>query len=920
MALHSSTSEVRADLLEGAFDTCRPFAWLEDDSRPLDWNGPTTRLFTPFRNQALQRPIIEHFERVARRQRSRIAIREANTALTFGELWDGVSGLAETLAAETKPGDLIAILLPACPLFPLAMLACLASGRPFVVLDTHHPQEWLEHALRDARPALIITLNDGFRDAEARMPTVRVIRLTGVPGSARKAWRPATMGVDEPACVLFTSGSTGRPKSIVNSQRNLLQRVAQSINAAHINASDRLLTLASPCTIVGVRDVMTALLAGASIHLLDPQGVGAREILNVIRAEAITILFAFPALLRSIVAARTGRAGDSLRLVRVGGDTTVWSDIETLRAWLAPEAAIQLVYAATEAPMMQWFVDDACRREDARIPIGYPLPGNRLALVDERGRATPAGEVGELIVASPYVSLGRWVEGRLADESVETGGGRGWRIFRTGDLVRQRPDGLLERVGRKDRQVKIRGSRVDLDGVEAMLRGHSFVRDVAVLARQTSADGALTLVAYVSSRDGAPAGLIDDLKGLMRSAAPTMRLARFYLEPSIPRLPNSKLDIRALAALDEGRVQRERAESIVEATLAPTSGDHVSETVARVWQDVLLVPVRGAEDDFFDSGGDSLKAITFVLDLERALGLEISLTLINEAPRFDQLCRALRERRAPGSTPLVTLKAGDALPPVFIIHGVGGNVVEILPTARRMTYPGAVIGIRARGAVRGEKPHTSIEAMAADYLREIKQRQPEGPYYLCGYSSGGLVAFEIARRLHESGDEVALVGLFDTTMSPVRWPLRAWISIIARRMTLLAGVVRALPTRTWRATLRTSAERLRLWRASIGTAPSIAVRVAASALVASARYHPGFYRGEITLFSPAGREPGLPSLESVWRKHARRVVVVETAGTHSTMLSARHAETTAACVTRCLPARPVPLNLRSCLPAKVAHL
>jgi amino acid adenylation domain-containing protein len=908
MALHSSISHVRAGLLDGDFDTLGAFGWLEDDRRPLDWNGPTTRLFTRFRDQALQRPIIEHFERVAHRQRSRIAIRGADTALTFGELWDGVSGLAETLAAETKPGDLIAILLPACPLFPLAMLACLAAGRPFVVLDTHHPPEWLDQVLRDARPALIIALNDGFRDAEARMPTVRIMRLTGLPGSASKAWRPATMGVDEPACVLFTSGSTGRPKSIVNSQRNLLQRVAQSINAAHINAADRLLTLASPCTIVGVRDVMTALLAGASIHLLDPQGVGAREFLNVIRTEAVTILFAFPALLRSIVAAPTGRAGASLRLVRVGGDTTLWSDIETLRAWLAPEAAIQLIYAATEAPMMQWFVDDRCRRDDARIPIGYPLAGNRLALVDEEGRATPAGEVGELIVASPYVSLGRWAEGRLADESVETGGGRGWRVFRTGDLVRQRADGLLERVGRKDRQVKIRGSRVDLDGVEAVLRGHPFVRDVAVLARPSGADGALTLVAYVSARDGAPAGLIDELKALMCSAAPAMRLARFYFEHSIPRLPNSKLDIRALTALDEARVQRERAESTDEATPAPTAGDHISQTVARVWQDVLLVPVRSAEDDFFDSGGDSLKAITFVLELERALGLEISLTVVNEAPRFDQLCDVLSERRAPGSTPLVTLKAGEGLPPVFFIHGLGGNVVELLPMARRVTYPGAVIGIRARGVIRGEVPHTSIEAMAADYLKEIRERQPNGPYHLCGYSSGGLVAFDIARRLYESGDEVGLVGLFDTTMSPVRWPLRTWLSIIARRMTLLASAVRTLPIRTWPATLRASSERLRALCASISAAPSIAIRVAVSALVASAKYHPRFYRGEITLFSPVGREPGLPSLESIWSKHARAVRVVETAGTHSTMLSTRHAGATAACVTRCLTVGPVPLT------------
>ena len=111
----------------------------------------------------------------------------------------------------------------------------------------------------------------GSLSVEARMPTLRVIRLTGLPRSAHRDWRPAPVGVDEPACVLFTSGSTGRPKGIVNSQRNLLQRVAQSINAAHINTADRLLTLASPSTIVGVRDVLTALLAGASIHLLDPQ-------------------------------------------------------------------------------------------------------------------------------------------------------------------------------------------------------------------------------------------------------------------------------------------------------------------------------------------------------------------------------------------------------------------------------------------------------------------------------------------------------------------------------------------------------------------------------------------------------------------------------------------------------------------------
>ena len=136
----------------------------------MDWNGPATRLFTRFRDQNLDRPIIEHLERVARRHPHRIAISDAKTALTFGELWDAVSGLGETLAAGTEPGDLIAILLPAGPLFPIGMLACLAAGRPFVALDIHHPPDWLGRVLREARPTLIIAREDGLERVVAPMP------------------------------------------------------------------------------------------------------------------------------------------------------------------------------------------------------------------------------------------------------------------------------------------------------------------------------------------------------------------------------------------------------------------------------------------------------------------------------------------------------------------------------------------------------------------------------------------------------------------------------------------------------------------------------------------------------------------------------------------------------------------------------
>jgi thioesterase domain-containing protein len=167
--------------------------------------------------------------------------------------------------------------------------------------------------------------------------------------------------------------------------------------------------------------------------------------------------------------------------------------------------------------------------------------------------------------------------------------------------------------------------------------------------------------------------------------------------------------------------------------------------------------------------------------------------------------------------------------------------------------------------------------MAAEYLRGVKARQPNGPYYLCGYSSGGLVAFEIAQRLRDSGDEVALVGLFDTSMSPLRWPLRSWLSIL--RWTVGRGVFEGL-------------------RCFLKSAPPRVLRVQGSAFLASARYRPGFYPGELTLFTPVVRLPGIPSPEATWHKHARALSLVGTAGDHWTMFSASNAESVAASVMR----------------------
>jgi amino acid adenylation domain-containing protein len=877
-------------------------AWSDHSDFPLDWNGPVERPFDAFPDEAKSRPIIELLQAIVHRFPERIALTDATTSITYAEMWRLLTGRAERISESSAPGELVGIVAPVSIASPLTMLACLAAGRPFVALDPDYPPEWITHALADSGPALFLAASTGQGTIGPIPHALRTLDLSADGRLASPDWRPTHLGPDQAACILFTSGSTGQPKGVVNSQRNLLQRVSQSINAAHINSDDRFLTLTSLCTIVGIRDLFTALLAGASVCLLDVQNAGAREILRLIRDRRISILFAFPALLRSVVQSSQALAGENLRLVRVGGDTTLWSDVARLRAWMSPGTSIQSVYAATEAPMMQWFVGEIASGDEEIIPIGYPLPGNALAVLDENGAPTREGEIGELVVRSPYVALGIWSKGRGEGNVIDTDAiestDRSMRIFKTGDLVRRRPDGLYDRIGRKDRQVKIRGARVELDGVEVAIRRHPSVRDVGVVARTDADGGAARLVAYVRPDDAASADFLDELKDMMqRAVPPQMRPWRFYATPVIPRLPNSKVDSRALRAMDA-------AKSIEETGSRPGPGtwiekDPIEIVVAHVWRDVLGLGLAAEEDDFFDLGGDSLRAIGMTIELEKALGRELPINLINQAPTFAAFCATLRENGPAVYSPLVALKPGHGSRALFFVHGVGGGVMELFSLGRKITWPGAVIGIQARGMDGRDPPHHSVEAMADEYFTALKVRQPEGPYFLCGYSFGGLVAFELARRLQRRGDKVAFVGLL-ATLPPGHHFLRlwAWTAYLCRGLyqRLLALRDRPLPGGAGRAS--TGVNELRVHEA----APAALRAVMASALSASAAYRPGRYAGELTIFEPSSRDLRLPSSAILWGRHASGLQRHSLRGRHDDILVGANAEAAADLLTRCLEA------------------
>lgn len=865
-----------------------PFRWLGSSALPLDWNGPVAREFAPFAARNLETPIYTLFERAALRFPDNLAVADSETHLTYSEMLGCVRSLAARIVAKTAPGELVGILLPTSAEFPVAMLACLAAGRPFVPLDLHYPRAWLVDVMDDACMSAVI---GHFADAETAdlvPPAVKKIELDNI--ATDTPFAPMPLGPDEPAIVIYTSGSTGRPKGIVNSQRNLLRRVEQYVNAAHINEDDRFMPFSSACTIAGLRERFSALLTGASLYQLDVQRTGVRQILAGLQDAKITVIYAVPALLRSLMGEES--APQFLRVVRVGGDAVLWSDVEALRKWLPQTCLIELGYSSTEAPIMQWFVPRDFPAEGARVPIGYALEGNTLGILDEDGR--PAEE-GELVVRSPYVALGRWIDGRcVADRFEPDPEDASCRVLLTGDLVRLREDGLIDMIGRKDRQVKIRGFRVEPGEIEAVLRRRACVLDAAVLPRKTGAN--TILVAYVVGR-GAECDE-QSLRAYMKDALPPhLQPQRLYLCDDIPRLPSAKLDMKALEARDAEMQTREQdiADDALEA-----GASLIEDTVAAVWRDLLKRPQIDRNADFFDLGGDSLLTLELMLRLEETLGAELPVTMIYDCPTIATLARAIESEAAPEFSPLVPIRKTGEGAPLFIVHGVGGNVMELFGFGRRLACP--VYGLQAKGLDGNAEPNRSIADMAEYYLAAIRSIAPNGPYRLSGYSSGGLIALEMAERLRAKGEEIELLALLDTQTHASQWPLLVWLAKLGERarhhtrafarlsgndmleyaVKALGGFYRLIARRKGRLAPP----------ASHGIPPALQ-SVYDATLAAVAAYRPRFYAGPITLFRSEFGDPAMADPARIWKNRARSLHIYNVPGDHRTMIRGRNSETLA---------------------------
>jgi len=719
-------------------------------------------------------------EAQARRTPEAPAVECRGRTWTYAELDRHASRLAAHLRrAGAARGALVAGAVDRSLEMVAALIAVLKAGAAYLPLDPHLPPARLAQLIADARPAVVLT----ERRLAGRIPAgeAPVVACDDIaPGQDALVADGPTAEPDDLAYVIYTSGSTGKPKGVEIRHRSVVNLLTAVGHELRLGGGERLLAVTTISFDIAALELFLPLITGGrAIVATRDEAVDPARLAALFRSSRPAIMQATPATWRGLLAA--GWAGDPALTILCGGEAL---PAELAARLLKCAGRLCNMYGPTETTIWS-LMHDVRPGDEGPVPIGRPLANNSVYVLDANGNPVPTGVPGELYIGG--VGLARGYRG----DPAQTGqrfrsmpAVRGERLYRTGDLVRYRPDGLLEFLGRTDNQVKIRGFRVGLEEVDAALAAHP---DVAAAAARAipDASGEMALVAYVVSK-AEPGRDIPDLQQVLQRSLPGYMVpSRIIALPALPMTPNGKVDRKRLPD----------APALTALKAGGEPADELERNLVAVWKDLLRVPELGVHDNFFELGGHSLLAFLLAAEIKRLTGRDLPLATLFEAPTVAALAELLRSGAEPGFSYLVQLKPGSAARPLFIVHGVFGNIVEMKGLAARLRTERPVYALQARGADPRQEPHTTIAEMAEAYLAALRGRQPEGPYAIGGYSFGGLVAYEMACRLRDGGQEVELLALIDVDMHERNLPM---LDRLAYEWSLIERALRkaaALPSR-----------------------------------------------------------------------------------------------------------------------------
>jgi amino acid adenylation domain-containing protein len=854
--------------------------------------------FVPFSKDEIHQSIPGRFEQQVRQFPDRLAVDDQERAWSYADLNRQANRIGHAIFTILGPGgEPVTLCLEQGAPLVAAILGVLKAGTSYVPLNPAFPIPRLAEIVAETGTSLIVASRATLTLASRVLPrVVRVLDIDTIPADTSDEDLGLQIPPEAGAYIYYTSGSTGQPKGVFDTHRNVLHNIMRYTNSLHIGPDDRMTLLQGPSFSGAVSSLFGALLNGATTFPFDVPRQGPSRVAPWLVEKAITIYHSVPSLFREV--ATSALQFPHLRLIRLEGDRATLRDIELFRTHFEPGCVLVNGLGATECGLVrQFFVCRDTTISGDVVPIGYPVEDMDVVLVREDGSEADPGDAGEIIVRSRYLAQAYWRRPELTAASFRDDPRLpGLRAYHSGDLGRFRTGGCLEHLGRKDGSVKVRGQTVALADVEGALQRGPGVREAVVLAVPTNS-GDARLVAYVVP-SGRPAPTVSSLRrGLSERLPAFMIPTAFVFLDAVPVSENRKVDHRALPQPGHDRPDLDvpfvRARNLLELQLV------------QIWESVLGIGTIGVHDDFFDLGGDSLSAEAMLTEVEQALGRSLAPSVLLEQATVEHLAETVGQGVSERSVAVIPVRASGERPPFFFLHGdylSGGFYCAGL--ARHLGPDQPFYALPPCGVDGGIVPASYAE-MSVRHLEAVRSVQPRGPYRIGGLCNGGLVAYEVARRLEEEGESVERLVLIASVASTFEYEwLRRVVQKVGRALGLDAGrqLDRLARMRDVISTWRELSLRGRVERGTVFLREAVAHLVSGRgaggknpwSLPALLRkeyrridveYSPGAYGGQVSLLWPSEDPVSKAKTVRWWRRVAPRVEAHAVPGTHLTCLT-----------------------------------
>ena len=678
-----------------------------------------------------------------------IAVQDAETSLTYAQLDERVDKLAQILFdAGVNPGDRVAVCLQRSSDLVTALLAVLDLGGVYVPIDPNNPQQRIAAICKVAEPAAVL-VHEETRPLLAAQHTAEIV-LKAEYWTQVSRVRNAPRGQFEISNIIFTSGSTGIPKGVAITHRGLANHLESMCELLEFDRNGRMLALTTAAFDAAIMEMCLPLWSGGTVEIIseasrrDPFAIA-----QLLFTERKSTMFATPATWQMLI--DKGWQGNGKLQASCGGETLTRSLADAL---LERSAEVWNIYGPTETTVCSTV--EKVRFGEVRVAIGKPVRRTYLRILNAYGQTVPRGVSGELYIGGEGVAAGYFNQPGLTQERFLTDNGDS--VYKTGDLVRCGERGELHYVGRIDNQVKLRGYRIETGEVESALRTCQAIQEAVVVLRgDTLADRHLVSF-FTADKAVDTSEIVPQLHEILPGY---MIPARYIQLDHFPLNANGKVDRLALAQTDI-TVPEERVE--------PPRSD-LEVRIANVWREILRCKI-GRDQNFFELGGNSLKAVTLLAQIEDQVGVEISFSTFYNNPTIADLAIAIghhNQHDLVSSSVLLNSSASEAAP-LFCIEGV--HLYHELAVALEPYM--AVYGVYLPEVqsqltdIARHKPHKrfiSTGAAAKYYIESIIAQQPCGPYRLAGFSYGGLIAYEIAQQLTRGGEEVEALIILDMPLT-----------------------------------------------------------------------------------------------------------------------------------------------------------